>query len=112
MRAAMTSVPIADIVALVGGRYDGPPGLRITGVTSLSDADAGQLSFLGNPKYASQLAASRAGALLVGDSLEGDDPRFIRVKDVYFALSQIIARRFADRPWPDGVSRNTVFRTP
>ena len=101
-------VSIAEIVTLVGGRYDGPSDRVITGVTSLSDANAGQLSFLGNPKYASQLAASRAGALLVGDSLEGEDPRFIRVKDVYFALSQIIARWFADRPAPGGISGNAV----
>ncbi len=104
MRAAMTSVPIADIVALVGGRYDGPPGLRITGVTTLSDADAGQLSFLGNPKYASQLAETRAGVLLVAEALEGQDARFIRVKDVYLALSQIITRWFAERPAPAGIS--------
>src|SRR5258708_24766068 len=104
----MTSVSITELATLVGGRYDGPSDRVITGETSLADADAGQLSFLGNPKYASQLADARAGALLVGDSLEGDDPRFIRVKDVYFALSQIIARWFADRPAPEGISGNAV----
>jgi UDP-3-O-[3-hydroxymyristoyl] glucosamine N-acyltransferase len=57
MTSVTPLVSIAEIVTLVGGRYDGPSDCVITGVTSLSDADAGQLSFLGNPKYASQLEA-------------------------------------------------------
>src|SRR5206468_1326858 len=84
----MTSVPISDLATLVGGRYEGPGDRVIRGVATLADATGEQLSFLGNPKYASQVAASRAGVLLVGEALEGDDPRFLRVKDVYFALSQ------------------------
>jgi UDP-3-O-[3-hydroxymyristoyl] glucosamine N-acyltransferase len=104
MTSVSLSPSIGEIVSLVAGRYDGPADLIITGVTSLSEADAGQLSFLGNSKYAPQLAGTRAGALLVAEGLEGQDPRFIRVKDVYFALSQIIGRWFADRPAPEGIS--------
>ncbi len=100
----MTPVAITDIVTLVDGRYDGPQDRVLTGVATLADAREDQLSFLGNPKYASQVAASRAGALLVGERLEGDDPRFIRVKDVYFALSQILTKWFASRPAPEGIS--------
>lgn len=100
----MTPVPVSDIATLVGGRYDGPADRAIAGVATLAEATSEHLSFLGNPKYASQVASSRAGVLLVGDALEGDDPRFLRVKDVYFALSQIITRWFAARPAPEGIS--------
>lgn len=96
-------VPISDIVALSGGRYSGPD-LSVRGVATLADAGRDQLSFLGNPKYASQLATTNAGALLVPAAMEGDDARFIRVNDVYFAMARILERWFSERPAPSGVS--------
>src|SRR5580765_6154299 len=100
----MTPVPVSEIVTLVNGRYGGPEDLAVSGVATLADAREDQLSFLGNPKYASQVAGSRARLLLVPEALPGDGVRFLRVKDVYFALSQILSRWFAARPAPDGIS--------
>ncbi len=57
---------LADLLALVGGRTDGPcPDAEITGVSSLHDALPGDVTFLANPKYAKQLATTRATAVLV-----------------------------------------------
>jgi UDP-3-O-[3-hydroxymyristoyl] glucosamine N-acyltransferase len=107
----MTPVPVSEIVTLVNGRYGGPEDLAVSGVATLADAREDQLSFLGNPKYASQVAGSRAGLVLVPEALPGDDVRFLRVKDVYFALSQILTRWFATRPAPDGISPQAVIAT-
>jgi len=98
------SVPIGEIVEFVDGSYAGPRDLEIAGVAPLSAAGDGQLSFLSNPKYAPQLATTGAGAILVSKSLEGDDRRFIRVDDPYFSLARVVARWFAKRPAPIGVS--------
>jgi len=98
------SVPIGEIVDFVGGSYAGPRELEIAGVAPLSAAGDGQLSFLSNPKYAPQLATTGAGAILVSKTLEGDDRRFIRVDDPYFSLAQVVARWFAKRPVPSGIS--------
>jgi len=98
------SVPIGEIVEFVEGTYAGPRDLEIAGVAPLSAADNGQLSFLSNPKYAPQLATSGAGAILVSKSLEGEDRRFIRVDDPYFSVARVLARWFARRPVPDGIS--------
>lgn len=47
----------------------------ITGVNTLSDASPAELSFLANPKYASQLATTRAGAIILGtDHAPSDTP--------------------------------------
>jgi UDP-3-O-[3-hydroxymyristoyl] glucosamine N-acyltransferase len=100
----MPTVPVSEIVALVNGHYDGPPGLNVQGVATLADATADQLSFLGNPKYEDQLGSTRAGALLVSSKVSAEDPRFIRVPDVYFALSQVLTKWFAGRPGPQGIS--------
>ena len=100
----MLDVPLSDIVALVGGRYDGPAGRTIRGVATLGEAGQDQLSFLSNPKYAAQLPDTRAGAILVANDLQGDDPRYIRVANPYLAWAKVIERWFVPRPALSGVS--------
>jgi UDP-3-O-[3-hydroxymyristoyl] glucosamine N-acyltransferase len=100
----MSAVPITEIVALVGGRYDGPRNRTIRGVAALSEAADDELSFLGNPQYAPQVAASRAGAILVPNETAGDDRRFIRVSQPYAALADVIGRWFDVSPRPEGIS--------
>ena len=55
--------------------------------------------------YAPQLRTTRAGALLVPNDVEGDDPRYIRVAKPHFALAQVVSRWFAARPKLAGVSK-------
>jgi UDP-3-O-[3-hydroxymyristoyl] glucosamine N-acyltransferase len=100
----MAAVPIRDIVELVGGRYTGPADRFISGVNTLADAGDDQLSFLSNPRYASQLATTRAGAVLVSDDLAGDDARYIRVANPYLAWARVIERWFVPRPPLRGIS--------
>lgn len=100
----MPSVSLGEIVDFVGGHYAGTRDLLITTVASLTDATADQLSFLSNRKYASQLAQTNAGAVLVPKNLEGENDRWIRVDDPYFAISRIMTRWFGARPMPKGIS--------
>ena len=104
LQCAPMPVPIGEIVDFVEGNYAGPRELEIAGVAPLSTAQNGQLSFLANPKYAPQLAETAAAAILVARAVEGDDQRFIRVDDPYFSLARVVARWFAARPMPTGVS--------
>ena len=100
----MPSVSLGEIVDFVGGEYVGTRELLITTVAPLTDATADQLSFLSNRKYVSQLARTNAGAVLVPTNLEGENDRWIRVEDPYFAISRIMARWFGARPKPKGIS--------
>ena len=61
----MSAVRVDDIVALVGGRYDGPRDRVVRGVATLQDATSDHISFLGNPIYAPQLQTTKAGLVLV-----------------------------------------------
>ena len=57
---------VSEIAALVGGSVEGgSPDAPVTGVSSLHDAVPGDVSFLANPKYASQLASTKATAVFV-----------------------------------------------
>ena len=93
----MPAVSIGEIVDFVGGQFTGP-GDRIDRSRRVAPLAAGredQLSFLSNRKYAAQLAATKAGAILVPENLEGEDERWIRVDDPYFAFARIMTRWFS-----------------
>jgi UDP-3-O-[3-hydroxymyristoyl] glucosamine N-acyltransferase len=100
----MPAVPISEIVAFTGGRYDGPAGRMIEGVAPLAEAGDTQLAFLSNPKYAAQLASTKAAVILVSEATAGDDDRFIRVADPYYAFAQVLTKYFAFRSVPVGIS--------
>ncbi|HEY0156082.1 MAG TPA: UDP-3-O-(3-hydroxymyristoyl)glucosamine N-acyltransferase [Thermoanaerobaculia bacterium] len=99
----MPAVPLSDIVAFVSGRYDGPD-TPIDGVLPLAEATGRHISFLSNPKYASQLETTNAAAVLVANDLPGDSPKYIRVANPYYAMATTVARFFAHRPAPRGIS--------
>ncbi|HEX8154553.1 MAG TPA: UDP-3-O-(3-hydroxymyristoyl)glucosamine N-acyltransferase [Thermoanaerobaculia bacterium] len=100
----MPAVPISDIVTFVAGSYSGPADVTVTGVAPLASASEQQISFLSNPKYAPQVETTRASAVLVANDFSGDDERFVRVPNPYFAMATVVARWFAERPAPRGIS--------
>ncbi|HEX9501220.1 MAG TPA: UDP-3-O-(3-hydroxymyristoyl)glucosamine N-acyltransferase, partial [Thermoanaerobaculia bacterium] len=100
----MPGVAIRDIVALVGGRYNGPRDRVISGVGTLRDATEEQITFVGNQAYIPQVATTRAGAILVPGDLDGNDPRFIRVEKPHAALAEVLDRWFNNRKNPRGIS--------
>ena len=82
----MTLQQLADFV---GGKLSGgSPDTEITGVASLRDAQAGDISFFANKKYAPQLATTKASAVLI---MEGACPHaptaliFVDSPDAAFA---------------------------
>jgi len=104
----MPAVSLGEIVDLVGGEFAGDRTRSISSVAPLSQASGDQLTFLSNRKYAADLAATKAGAILVPKKLEGADPRWIRVDDPYFAFAKIMTRWFSNRPLPKGISPKAV----
>ncbi len=100
----MPEVTIGEIVDFVGGTYSGPRDVRVVGVATLSEATERHISFLANPKYAPQLESTRAAAILVGEEVNSQAPRYIRVKNPYFAMARVVQRWFAERPRPKGIS--------
>lgn len=61
----MVEVSALELSALLGGELVGDPACTITRIGPLLGADAATVSFLSNPRYASQLAESAAGCVLV-----------------------------------------------
>ena len=64
------ALPLSAIVQALGGELHGDPALAISGLAPLEAAGPGQLSFLSNPKYQQQLAASAAACVIVGPAMQ------------------------------------------
>ncbi|MEY4710750.1 MAG: putative UDP-3-O-[3-hydroxymyristoyl] glucosamine N-acyltransferase [Pseudomonadota bacterium] len=95
---------LGDIVKELGGQLHGDPGFAVTGLAPLESAAPTELSFLSNPRYQSQLAASRAACVIVapamreaalarGAAIEADDPYlyFARVTQLWKARRAPVA---------------------
>ena len=59
---------LADLVARFGGRVAGDADTRIAQVATLERAQPGEIAFLTNAKYRSQLEATQASAVIVGEA--------------------------------------------
>ncbi|MBO9662935.1 UDP-3-O-(3-hydroxymyristoyl)glucosamine N-acyltransferase [Dokdonella sp.] len=70
----------------------GDPAVRIEGVATLAQADASRLGFLANPRYRSQLAETRAGAIVLREAeADGWHGASLIAKDPYVAFARIAA---------------------
>lgn len=94
----MAPVRLQELAERFGLELRGEPGHEISGVGTLRDANASQLSFLANPAYAKDLENTRAGAVVLEagkaaqctvNALVADDP--------YLAYARIAAL-FDPRP--------------
>ncbi len=63
-------ITAAKLAELVGGELVGNGDVVLTGVNSLDSASDGDISFLGNKKYAKQVADTAAAAVLVGKDFD------------------------------------------
>ena len=60
---------LQELAEKLGCRMEGNPALEISGVSGIDHAGPGQLTFLANRRYWSQLKTTKASAVLVEDSV-------------------------------------------
>lgn len=60
---------LGDIAAELGGELIGDATIRITRIEPLETAGPGAISFLSNPRYAAQLAGTRAACVIVAPAM-------------------------------------------
>lgn len=86
----------AEIQAMVQAKATrGATTDSVRGLAALATAEPGELSFLGNPKYKSEVAASRASVVLLPADYVGEprpDQLFLIVDNPSVALARICAR--------------------
>ena len=61
---------LGEIAQRLNCRLEGDAGTEITGVAGIEAAEAGQLTFLSNPRYRRAVQVTRASAILVAEDVE------------------------------------------
>lgn len=86
----------AELVTLLAPRATrGATVATIRNIAALKDAECGDLSFLGNPKYKAEVAATRASVVLLPADFEGEPPAgqlWLLVENPSAALANLCAR--------------------
>ncbi len=85
----------AQIAALIGGKTEGNPEAKVSGLAKIEEATGDSLCFLANPKYESYLYSTAASVVIVNDSLQLEQPikaTLIRVADAYAAFALLLEK--------------------
>jgi UDP-3-O-[3-hydroxymyristoyl] glucosamine N-acyltransferase len=88
---------LQDIAARIDCRLEGDGGIDIRGVAGIEEARSGDLTFYTNPKYAAELRATLASAVILGESAEPAPCAMLRTPQPYLAFARAVAL-FED-PW-------------
>ncbi|WP_027996103.1 UDP-3-O-(3-hydroxymyristoyl)glucosamine N-acyltransferase [Simplicispira psychrophila] len=110
------SLRLAQFIEALGGTLEGDAAQSIEGLASLETAGPHNLSFLSNPRYQQQLAASQAACVIVAPALReaarargacivADDPY------VYFARATQLWKKHHSPPVHRGVHPSAVVDT-
>lgn len=91
-------ISLRELAEVIGAEVVGRPGAAdqtINDCKSIEEAGAGDVTFLSNPKYTSQLETTRATAAIVAASVSADaNPNLVLLKtrDPYYAWSLALIR--------------------
>lgn len=86
----MKSYTIKEIAAYLNAEVQGDDSVEITRVATLEKAQVGEISFLANPKYQSQLEGTAASAVLLSpQSAQGFVGNAIVLKDPYVGFARV-----------------------
>lgn len=75
---------------MVGGTVQGDPQKVVEGAASLAEATDKDISFLGNPKYTSQLETTKAGAILATPDTKADGKNLVVLKNPPYGWARVL----------------------
>ncbi len=96
MSEAGRPLRLADLAACVGRRFGGDGDTPITGVAALADAGPGDLAFVRSTRYATQAAATHAGALILPEGVDPGARAFILSPDPALDFARLATRIVAE----------------
>lgn len=95
---------LRELADRLGCQLEGDGAATVRRVTTLEQAEPGDVAFLANRKYLSQVATTRASAVIAGPDLASAPCAILRARDPYLAFAAAVAVFAPDvRPAP-GVS--------
>lgn len=83
-------ITLRELAEHLGGKVIGDPELKVSGLGSLDDAVAGQVTFLANPKYAEKVARTAASAVILPPGADGFGRNVIETTNPYLAFAKVL----------------------
>ena len=93
---------VEELAREIGAEVAGDGKATITSAATLEDAQAGQISFLANPKYAKQIDSTKATAVILAPKIAATakNVTLLRAADPYFAFMKAVIRLHGHRKHP------------
>jgi UDP-3-O-[3-hydroxymyristoyl] glucosamine N-acyltransferase len=102
---------LGDLAAQLGCELDGDASIDIQRVSTLEDAQPGDITFLANSKYASALTTTRASAVIAAPDVSHAPCAILRTKNPYLVFARAIGLLNPQpRPAP-GIDRTAIVAT-
>jgi len=108
----MRSFSLGEIANQLSLKLIGDSRCEITGLGTLSGAQAGQLSFLSNPSYIRQLVATQASAVIVDQRFADASPGNVLISDQPYVSFAYASELFSSRPIVKPGVHETAYVSP
>jgi len=101
---------LSEVAALVGGEVVGDGDTVITGVCGIKEAEAGDITFVANPKYLRLMQHTRASAIITGREVKWAPKPLVRTENPSLAFATMMSLLApAETRHPTGVSPKAIL---
>ncbi len=98
---------LSELAQHLGGQVVGDD-VEITRLAPITEAQAGDLTFLANPKYTARIATTKASAIILPEDFSPVPLPSLRVADPYFAFAKALEILHPPEPPPRGIHPTAV----
>lgn len=81
---------LRELCELVDGKLIGDGNVDIHGVAGIKEAREGEITFVANPRYVSQIEKTQASAVIIWQDYQLNGKPMIQVENPYWAWAQIV----------------------
>ncbi len=100
---------LGELASQLECQLAGPEDLEITGVAGMDEAQAGEITFLSNPKYLPKLRTTRAGAIIAGPDIDTLGKPVLRSADPYMSFARALEIFYPPRRPAAGIHPTAVI---
>src|SRR5215472_6172008 len=94
------TITVSELAEKIGAVVVGDGAAKVSSIASLEEAEAGQVSFLSNPKYEKLLNSTHASAVIASKTTRSKRVTLLRCDDPYFAFMQAMMLMYGHRKHP------------
>jgi len=93
---------LSKLVQQIGGSLEGDGQIEVFGVAGICEAEAGEISFIANPKYVAEAAKTQAGVVIVSEDWSAECPAaLIRTSNPDAAFAKAAMLFYTPAPLPE-----------